>query len=478
MDPTTIMIGSMVVSSLAQLYNSEKARGANTDQLNQIKSMFDQIKPPDYDVSIDAPPELHQQALQSPKFSDPAMLPKFNMNAITPDLLKVVGQQNPEIPAFVQQAAPQLIKNTADMGTARAAQLKALQRYTDISNETTDPIYQQQVQQASQQAQQQAQSRLGAIQDQYRRQGTFGSGLELASKLGASADMNNTIASANQSAAATAYQNRLNALTQGANIGSAINSQDTNQQQANANIINDFNNTMANRQTNYNTSRANLMNQAQANNLANAQGLANQNTNNANAAKLQDQARNDALSQYTYGAQVAANKNADQNAQQTYQNGMNNQNYENQIAQYIANWNAAQKNNANNLKTSQYNNAMNNASGKAGIYAGVGQNAIQNAQDQNAAIGGLGQAGFIYGANQLANENQQKANALARGQQVDSYTNQANLAKYRNTGNFMTPDEMNQYRSSMGGQQSNYYKTPYKSLDQYGNPIEDQMNAG
>lgn len=435
MEPISIMAGAAVLGGLVQLYNSEKARGAEADRLRDIEDRFNQLKPPDYDLSIQDPPKLHQEMLALPKFSSPQAAPQFNLSALTPQLLKEVGQLNPEVPALVQQAAPELVKNSAGMDQGRAAQMKALQRYTEIGEGEFDPEYQEMVQKASRSAQTEAQKRTESILDQYRRRGISGSGLELAAQLGGSADAMDRLASTNQSAATQAYQNRMNALAQGAQLGSNIYGQDQNQQQINANILNSFNDKMASRQQDFNNNSAQMRNQAAAQNLSNRQRLADANVNNQNQAAMNNRDRGDNISKYLYGIGEQNRQTADQQAQWNYDAQNKERAYQNSIAATNAEWKRNERDNQNNLKSKMYGDQRDLISGQAGISNQMGQNALSTAQDRNAALGGLSSAAFQYGSQQYGQQQQQKNNMA-----------NADLAQYQKTGNWMTPEEQEQVK--------------------------------
>ncbi len=405
MDPiTAVAIGGSLISGIVQHYNAEKARGANEDELRKIEEMFNAIKPPDYDVSIDAPPELHREAIASPKFSASIQSPNFDMSKLSPARLELVGKYVPDLAPLIKEVAPTTIQNTGDMQTGRNAQLAALKKFTQVGEGGFDPEYEQKIQQAARSAQTEAQGRQGALMDTYARRGLGGSGLELAAQLGSNSQAMDRLASTNQQAASDSYKNQLQALAQGANLGGQIQSQDQSLQSQNASIINSFNQRMSQQQQDYEQQRANQLNQAQVQNLANAQNVSNQNVSNQNQFALNQQGRTDDLAKYGYGAQVDAQKRQDALAQQQYGNQVNERNTQNSIAQSLADWNANQKKTQNSLKSQQYQDQLGKASGLAGNYQAQGQSALQAAADKNQAISGISgavtQGALAYGNQQ------------------------------------------------------------------------------
>ncbi len=396
MDPiTAVAIGGSLISGLVQYYNAEKARGASADQLKKIEAQFNNIKPPDYNVSIDAPPALHQQAIESPQFSASIQSPKFDMSKLSPEKLKSVGDYIPALAPLIKEVAPTTIQNSEDMKFGRQAQMDALKKFMQVGEGGFDPEYAQKVQEASRSAQTEAQGRQGALMDTYARRGLGGSGLELAAQLGSNSQAMDRLASSNQQAATDSYKNQLQALAQGAGLGGDIRNQDQSLQAQNASIINSFNQRMSSQQQNWEQQRADALNQAQVQNLSNKQKIADTNVNNSNTFALNQQNRGDDLTKYGYGAQIDAQKRQDALAQQQYQNKTNERNTQNSIAQTLADWNASQRKYSNELKSQTYQNQMGMAAGKSGMYQANAQNILSAAQDKNQAIGGATNAAVL-----------------------------------------------------------------------------------
>lgn len=435
MDPLTIAAGAMVVGAAVQYYNAEKARGASKEQLKKIERMYNEIKPPDYDLSITAPPELHEQTLALPKFSDPMQAPQFNLDKLTSEQFKMVGKFAPEIAPYVAEAAPQLIEKTADMKLGRDAQLKALKRFTDIGEGEFDPAYQEAVTKASRQAGADAQSRQESIMQDFARRGQAGSGMNLIAQLQGAADSADRQAMSNLSAATQSYQNQLNALAQGASLGSQISSEDMSMQQRNADAINAFNQRTAANQQNWQNQRANTLNNAQQYNLGVQQGLANMNTSAANDAARYNQGRMDDITRYNTSFAQSERDRQDALAKYLYDAQNQQTAYNNALAMdkyNIANQGKQQK---NSLLNQGFQNQMQITGGKSGVaQQGINQ-IMQGAADQNQAIGGLSQAAMIYGMGQQGRADQ-RANAMA----------QADNAQYNRTGSYMTPDEQAAYK--------------------------------
>ncbi len=440
MDPITIaVVGTMALGSLAQLYSSEKARGAEKGRLEEIAALYNSIKPPNYDLTILDPPEMHEQMLNSPAFSGEIAPPKFNLDKLTPEQFKQVQQYIPQAAPFIAEAAPKLIEQSVGMKAGKDAQMAALKKFMDVGNSSTDPEYEEAITKAGRQAQTEAQSRQASILQDFARRGQSGSGLNLAAQIGGTSQAMDRNAMANMSAASQAYKNRLQALSQGAELGGQISQQDQNLQAQNNAVINAFNQRMSTNQQQYQNQRAGMMNDAQKYNVGMQQDLANMNTQAANQYSLQNQQRNDQLAKYGYDAANQAQQRQDA-LTQWQRNQQNSANaYNNQLAMQNYNMSNANLDKINNLKRQSYQDALQQAAGISGNAIQMNNADIGQAQDRNAAIQGLANAGMIYGQQSMANNNAAKTRA-----------SNADLAYYKQNGQFMPEDDMNTYKSRYG----------------------------
>lgn len=446
MDPLTVGIGVQALASVAQIFQSEKARGESRDNLNKIQEIYDRIAPPDYNVKITDPPELHAEALQQPKFANALQGPQFNLTKLTPQDYKVIGQYNPQAASFIQQNAPKTIEQTGDMKQGRAAQMAALQKFMEVGKGDYDPEYQQAVQEASKAAQGQAQSRQQSLMQDFARRGQLGSGAQMAAQIGAGSQAMNQLGMSNLSAASQAYKNKLGALAQGAGLGAQINQQDVSQQGMNANIINQFNQQLTASRQQYENNRANMMNQAQLQNLQAGQDVANKNTLGANQAQLHNQQRGDELAKYGYNVSADQQARNDQLAKYQYGNQLGAQQYKNQIAQQQYQNQLGQQQYQNQLKSQAYNDQL----GKAGIRAGVSTQAsalgTQQAQDRNQAVQGLANIGSIYASNQMG-----------QNYQNERMANQTQVEKAKALSGAKTPEEEDRINKAWNGVDSGSY---------------------
>lgn len=432
-----VMAGASLLGGLAQYHSAEKARKASSARLKQIEEMFNKIKPPDYDLEITDPPALHMEELSLPEFSDPMAAPKFDLSKLEPEELKVIGKFNPELPALVLEAEPQLIQKTKDMKMGRQAQLKALQRLQRIGEGEFDPEYQQQVQEAARSAQGEAQSRQASIMQDFARRGVTGAGMNLAAQLGSSASAMDRAAMANQQAATQAYKNRLNALMSGAQLGSQIRGEDVDLQARNTAAINAFNTRVSRQRQAYEDQKAQAMNQAQMYNLGVGQSVEQQNVGARNRAAEADRARLDALAKYGAGFAQSEKQRADRNAQQAFQNELAQQQYQNQLIAGQAAWTAGEREKQNQLKRQMYQDQLSKTQGAAGISGQQSAADISAAKDRGALIQGLTNVAMT-GA--LASQQQ--------AQQDKQAFNQANTAYMAQTGQFMDPEQKMAWQKS------------------------------
>ena len=136
--------------ALAQMYQSEKARGAEAKRLKQMEEEFKRLVPPNYDLSIMDPPEHIKTAIPEPT---------FEMGGITPEQFKLIGKYTPEIAPLILEERPELVKETAGMREGRDAQLNALRKLKTVASDRGDPEFLAAMAKAGRESQIQAQSK-------------------------------------------------------------------------------------------------------------------------------------------------------------------------------------------------------------------------------------------------------------------------------------------------------------------------------
>lgn len=396
-----IAAGASVVSGLIQAYNAEKARGAEKERLEEIKSLYEKLKPPNYDYTIEDPPELHQQALQLPEFASPQQAPQWNLDKLTPEDLKVVDKYTPQVAPLIMEEQPQLIEKSPEMKEGLEAQKSALRKFMSIGEgDGFDPELAQRVQTAKDRAQSEAQSRGASIMQDFERRGLGGSGMELAAKMGAASQAMDRNAQLGLAAEAEAYRNQLNALAQGAQLGGQVAGQEMAFQGRNADIINAFNQRMSKRHQDWEQMRADALNRADLLNIQEAQRIADYNTINRNKADQTHQQRMDDLTKFNYQAGVNERQRADDIAKWKYGAQGQERAYGDQRDILQAKWRQENVDRANQMRDKNFQNAQAITAGKAGIAQTLNQSDIGRAQDRNAAIQGLANLGTTYAMQQ------------------------------------------------------------------------------
>lgn len=385
-----------VVTGLAQAWQSEQARGANQDKLDDIARLFAQLVPPEYDISPNDPPNYITQQLQGAN---------LDLSSITPEQFKVIGTYAPEAAAFVAEINPTLVQQSALGQEGRQSQIDALREFRRIAA-GDNPELKANLEKASRDAQINAQSRTESLLQDEARRGMMGSGKGFAAMLQENSDSMLRGAESGRDEALEAYRSKLSAVRDSGTMGRQLASDEFSEQATNADIINQFNQRTSRNYQEYLNNRATLANQAQLTNLNNSQDIANRNIAQTNEFAVSNQ----------------RNKNA--NAQQQYMNQREERNYQNDLMKDQANWAASEKARQNDLKSQAYNDKLQRANGIAGVGAQQIQMNSQNAADRNAIIGAIGSSAGGYYANR-DNQNfiseQNKSNQAAEDARWDKY---------------------------------------------------------
>jgi hypothetical protein len=386
--------GIAAVSGLINLYNAEKARGADRQRLKEIRALFEKIKPPDYDVSIDAPPQYHEQSLRQPKYSDPQQAPQFDTSRLNPEDLKLVGKYTPELAPFIAESNPELVKQSGEALKGREAQKSALKKYMEMGEAGDDAISAQESAMAQRRAGADSRSRLDSLQQSFERRGQGGAGLQMGAQLAAAQGSSDMQAQAQMQAQADAQRRRLGALASGAQLGGQLYGQEMDLAQANTGIINNFNQRMASARQNFENRRAEDLNQANRYNLGVEQDLSNRNIGARNDAAEKNLRRSDALAQYGADFRTRERNRLDEHERERYANDRGERDYRNKLAESKANWAAQSRANANKIKSQQYGDQSDWAKGMSGAL-GMGREGARQADiDRATATQGFANAGM------------------------------------------------------------------------------------
>jgi hypothetical protein len=362
------MVGIQILSSLAQLWQSEKARGASKDRLNQVESMFNNIKPPQYDVSVIDPPEYITEVIP------PA---EVDLSKLTPEQYRVVGQLVPEAAPYIAEAAPNLVRDTAAGREGKDATLAALRRLRGIAS-GSDPVSDAKFNQLARRVQGEAGSRDAAILRGAEERGALTSGLTSAAQLQSGAAAMDRLAGMGVDNLGESRRNALMALRDSGALGRNIRGDDLSLEETNADIINQFNQRTSSNYQNYMNARANMANQAQMQNLQTAQNVANMNVDTANKFAVNERNRQDDIARDRRRDLVEERANQNKIQESVYNAKLGNQQRYNQAQADRANWD------------------IGIAKGKAGIAGDLNQFDIGAAEARNRAIQGMANAGTDY----------------------------------------------------------------------------------
>lgn len=361
------LIAIAAVSAAAQYYQAEQARGASKKRLKELEKEFNSLVPPGYDLSPMDPPAYLETKLKSPSFD---------------------GDLTPTMANYVEEAAPTQIKGTADAATGKAARMEALRRMQSIASSNYDPALGAALDEAAVRAKRDAQGRAGAVRDRFRRRGALDSGMAMLSEIQENASSNEAQALAGQRAAAEAYQNRLAAIRNAAQMGGDIARDETDLEARNADIINQFNQrTSKNRQL-YENQRAGTLNEA----------------------AIRNQTRRDALAKYDYDRQ--RQERDDQN----------------RIIEAKQKWRSSERDRGDRLATQGYRDELERAALKKGLTVDRNDLDRQGADSANRAIQGVSDAGMAYYTQQGNREDramaQDRADRRARYQKTGKWSDE------------------------------------------------------
>jgi hypothetical protein len=248
--PIIAMGAIAVATAAAQMYSAEQARGASAKRLREVKALFDGVVPPDLGIEV----------WDDPRILNDVPPTKFDMTAITPEQVKMVGEFKPEVAQFIQQQAPEMIKATGAGEAGRKAQMEALRKYAETVQSGYSPELEAGLMEAQRAAGKEAQSRQASILQDASRRGTLTSGIQMASQMGAGADAAERMAQDAQRAALAQYAARQNAIGQSASLGGQIRASDISEQARNADILNQFNQQSSARYQDYLQGAANTSN--------------------------------------------------------------------------------------------------------------------------------------------------------------------------------------------------------------------------
>jgi hypothetical protein len=358
-----VAAGAQVLSSIAQYYQAAEARKASKAELEEIRRLFDSIKPPDYDATVYDPPELIMQTIPETA---------FDMSNVNPKAYAVAAKYIPEVASYIAEQNPQLVKMSAAGQLGRDAQIQALKDIRARTGEVSDAEAQDASARAMRDAQINSQSRQESVLQDANRRGQLGSGAMLAAQLQGGSDQMERGANLSSQAYLEALRNKLGAIRTEGEMGRQLGNDEFSQSAINADIINKFNQRASTNMNVYNQYAADTVNKGQLFNVQNAQNVTNQNTDTLNKSAIYNRNRQDDIASKIRADKVGERSYINQAGQQNWQNKLTNQNI------------------ANTIKRNSFQDQLDIAGGKSGIvYKNIGMN-NEFTRDQNQAIQGLG----------------------------------------------------------------------------------------
>jgi hypothetical protein len=192
-----------------------------------------------------------------------ALRPDESWENINPKLLSEAAKYSPEVAAFVEENAPQLIQE-AGSATEKRIQRQALQTLAAQAETGRDVISEAQQEQALFESDARAKARRNQLMESLRRQGTLGSGAGLVAQLQGEQEATRSAREETLRGTQEAEMRRRQALGQAASLAGQIRSQNVNVESANVGTMNAYNQRLANARNLYNQYASNERNRAQA----------------------------------------------------------------------------------------------------------------------------------------------------------------------------------------------------------------------
>lgn len=213
-----------------------------------------EISKEEYERAIASSSELERQ-LKS-------MRPDDKWENIDPKLLSEAAKFSPDIAAFVQENAPQLIQE-AGSATEKRVQRQALQKYAAQAETGRDVISDAQREQALFEADARAKQRQQALVERMRQQGMLGTGGALAAQLQTEQATAQEARQVSLQGVQEAEMRRRQALGEAAQLAGQMRQANVNVESANVATMNAFNQRLANAKNLYNQYASGERNRAQ-----------------------------------------------------------------------------------------------------------------------------------------------------------------------------------------------------------------------
>lgn len=265
-----VAAGAQLVSAGLQWYNSKKALQASEAERERIATLLNQIQDP-----------------------------QFDRRNLDPEAVNLLQQYVPEVAPYIKEAIPQqVLAQSQGAVEGRRAQMDTLSYLRNLMQQGYDPqtaVEMARAQRAG--AAEAASARQTATQEAARR--GFGGGLSFYQQ-GAGAQAQDRLAMAQQAALAQAAQRRMGAAGQAATLGGQIRGEDVALERGNIDIINAYNQRLAQTQQDWMNRGADVRNQAQLRNIGEAQRIDELNKRQRYEASRANQQQQNTLAQQQF----------------------------------------------------------------------------------------------------------------------------------------------------------------------------------
>lgn len=210
----------------------------------------------------------YQQAVQAANELErklKTLRPDETWENIDPQLLQKTAEYSPDIAAFVEENAPQLVTE-AGASAEKRIQRQALQKYASMAESGRDVISDAQREQALFEADARAKQRQQALMGRMRQQGLLGSGAALAAQLQSEQATAQEARQESLRGVQESEMRRRQALGEAAQLAGQLRGQALNVESANVQTMNAYNQRLANARNLYNQYASGARNQAQMEN--------------------------------------------------------------------------------------------------------------------------------------------------------------------------------------------------------------------
>tara|TARA_R110002020_G_scaffold1170_3_gene5769 strand:+ start:13817 stop:15217 length:1401 start_codon:yes stop_codon:yes gene_type:complete len=346
--------GAVVLGAIVNWWNGDEGRKADDEKRTKIKAIFDKIKPPDYDLTLNDPPELHKEALANPQYAKDLAKTVFSK-----DVIKDLGKFIPETIKMIREEDPLLLSDSKAGKRYRKSAEAALEEFDRIRKTGgMDARFRSLIERAKRNLRQEQQARSATSQQQMARRGMADSGAALISQLHQGQAGSDRMAEMEERAAGDAYRNRLQAIASGGELGSKLRGQELDIAQHNTGLINDFNRRMSAREMAVQQSNVNLRNQANMEHLLRQQQIQRDNITLGDKRAMIS-AQEDRMNTLRQDAL------ADKNWERQWKNLAR----EDRNAIIAAEWDRQEKARQNYLRSKQYHDQMSHGRASAGLSA-------------------------------------------------------------------------------------------------------------